>query len=65
MMKFHNFSQVPTITQWLISEFKGRRARVGADPKLIPAFRWKLWEKQFGNKSFSTTSNDSHETLRS
>lgn len=44
---------VPTITQWLINEFNGRRARVGADPKLIPAFRWKLWEKQFENTSVS------------
>ncbi|XP_024871285.1 xaa-Pro aminopeptidase 1-like isoform X1 [Temnothorax curvispinosus] len=41
---------VPTITEWLIQEFENRsEVRIGANPKLIPAFTWEIWEDELAN----------------
>ncbi|XP_036138554.1 xaa-Pro aminopeptidase ApepP isoform X2 [Monomorium pharaonis] len=43
---------VPTITEWLMHEFQNRsEVRIGANPKLIPAFAWETWEEEFANSS--------------
>ncbi|KYM95234.1 Xaa-Pro aminopeptidase 1 [Cyphomyrmex costatus] len=43
---------VPTITEWLIQEFQNRsEVRIGANPKLIPAFTWETWEHELVNSS--------------
>ncbi|XP_070510805.1 xaa-Pro aminopeptidase 1 isoform X1 [Cardiocondyla obscurior] len=43
---------VPTMTEWLIHEFKNRsEVRIGANPKLIPAFIWNTWENELANSS--------------
>lgn len=39
------------ITEWLIQEFQNRsEVRIGANPKLIPAFTWEAWEDELGNE---------------
>ncbi|XP_018351410.1 PREDICTED: xaa-Pro aminopeptidase 1-like isoform X2 [Trachymyrmex septentrionalis] len=43
---------VPTITEWLMQEFQNRsEVRIGANPKLIPAFTWETWEHELANSS--------------
>ncbi|KYQ48634.1 Xaa-Pro aminopeptidase 1 [Trachymyrmex zeteki] len=43
---------VPTITEWLMQEFQNRsEVRIGANPKLIPAFTWEMWEHELANSS--------------
>lgn len=36
---------------WLKNEFKDTKARIGADPKLIPAVVWDSWEAELGNRN--------------
>ncbi|XP_003424313.2 xaa-Pro aminopeptidase ApepP [Nasonia vitripennis] len=47
----HPQEQTPTLTEWLKNEFKDKKARIGADPKLIPAFVWDQWETELANTS--------------
>ncbi|XP_025988005.1 xaa-Pro aminopeptidase ApepP isoform X2 [Solenopsis invicta] len=43
---------VPTITEWLMQEFQNQsETRIGANPKLIPAFTWEIWENELANSS--------------
>ncbi|XP_020295575.1 xaa-Pro aminopeptidase 1-like isoform X2 [Pseudomyrmex gracilis] len=43
---------VPTITEWLIHEFRNRtEVRIGANPKLISAYMWELWEEELANST--------------
>ncbi|KAJ8676689.1 hypothetical protein QAD02_012476, partial [Eretmocerus hayati] len=42
-------SQTPNLTQWLKEEFSDRNTRIGADPKLVPAFVWSQWETDLKN----------------
>ncbi|CAL1684335.1 unnamed protein product [Lasius platythorax] len=45
---------VPTITEWLIHEFQNRsEIRIGANPRLISAFMWEMWENELANSSIS------------
>ncbi|KAK2586968.1 hypothetical protein KPH14_010942 [Odynerus spinipes] len=45
---------VPSITEWLKHEFKGRpNVRIGADPTLVPAATWEAWEIDLANSSIS------------
>lgn len=36
-----------------MQEFQNRsEVRIGANPKLIPAFTWEMWEHELGNKKY-------------
>ncbi|GAB1861150.1 Xaa-Pro aminopeptidase 1-like isoform X2 [Camponotus japonicus] len=49
LMKQGEFD-VPTITQWLIHEFRNQsEVRIGANPRLISAFIWEIWENELAN----------------
>ncbi|XP_029168203.1 xaa-Pro aminopeptidase 1-like isoform X3 [Nylanderia fulva] len=45
-------NEVPTVTDWLIHEFQNQsEIRIGANPKLISAFMWEIWENELVNSS--------------
>lgn len=40
------------MTEWLQNEFQNNtETRIGADPTLIPAQTWQLWEENLGNET--------------
>ncbi|XP_063987718.1 xaa-Pro aminopeptidase ApepP-like isoform X1 [Diachasmimorpha longicaudata] len=48
----YGHESVPSMTQWLKQEFQNNSdARIGADPKLIPAKTWLDWEKELAEWS--------------
>lgn len=50
--------QVPSITEWLIHEFHNQAlVRIGADPTLVSAIDWEIWEDELGNKIYRQTFN--------
>uniref|UniRef100_V9IGE4 Xaa-Pro aminopeptidase 1 n=1 Tax=Apis cerana TaxID=7461 RepID=V9IGE4_APICE len=43
---------VPSITEWLIHEFHNQAlVRIGADPTLVSAIDWEIWEDELANSS--------------
>ncbi|KAF7992374.1 hypothetical protein HCN44_001699 [Aphidius gifuensis] len=48
----HGQNNVPSMTEWLQHEFKNNtKTRIGADPTLIPAHTWQIWEKDLAKSS--------------
>ncbi|XP_034173971.2 xaa-Pro aminopeptidase ApepP isoform X2 [Osmia lignaria lignaria] len=44
--------EVPSITEWLKHQFQSRAiARIGADPTLVSAIDWEMWEDELANSS--------------
>ena len=44
--------EVPSVTEWLKHEFQSQASvRIGADPTLVSAVDWEMWENELANSS--------------